>query len=460
MDHEPFGRFPRRPRKLPPRPEHHHLSSSPTTASPRHPRQLHKMYPNGTAPAHIPLGIHHPRHARRAGNRPPRLAPQHPQDDHGAGGPPPPPPTGTSGQSLTAPHRPRLRPLRPPVVARHLRLRHPLRPPLDRGASRTTAYFRYPNGEEHVYDLAADPGETTNHRPATAPPGRPTAPNSSRGALNLGLDLRGLENPRQWRQRHDGPSTAPSSSPEGAATTNYWPTAQTPRRIREDKERRAPTRCGTWPGPDDYIPTAHRMSKRFSASAHRASPGRMGRLPPRAPGAEGKPIRHRRPPPTARSSSKPPNASMIDLRGLRRRRHHDSAPSIGAATFLTAAAATDLNDRQGEAGQPPPRLLTARPGTDTAARAGRAATRSTAAPAMRHPRLTPGATIIHGGHANDWIEDGRRAPSTIDPGPGRNTVHAGRRGAHEVHCTAPASTRITAAPGAKRWSWSAGAASA
>ena len=23
-------------------------------------------------------------------------------------------------------------------------------------------YFRYPNGEEHVYDIVADPGETTN----------------------------------------------------------------------------------------------------------------------------------------------------------------------------------------------------------------------------------------------------------------------------------------------------------
>ena len=33
-------------------------------------------------------------------------------------------------------------------------------------------YFRYPNGEEHVYDLVNDPGETENIA-ATAPLGSP-----------------------------------------------------------------------------------------------------------------------------------------------------------------------------------------------------------------------------------------------------------------------------------------------
>jgi arylsulfatase A-like enzyme len=54
-------------------------------------------------------------------------------------------------------------------------------------------YFRYPNGEEHVYDVVADPGETTNLA------GGPETP-FLRAALvasgrHLGLDLRGMERP-------------------------------------------------------------------------------------------------------------------------------------------------------------------------------------------------------------------------------------------------------------------------
>lgn len=54
-------------------------------------------------------------------------------------------------------------------------------------------YFRYPNGEEHVYDLAADPGETTN-LVGTAPMDR-LRDELLRGAAELGLDLSGAGNP-------------------------------------------------------------------------------------------------------------------------------------------------------------------------------------------------------------------------------------------------------------------------
>lgn len=54
-------------------------------------------------------------------------------------------------------------------------------------------YFRYPNGEEHVYDVVADPGETENLA-ATAPMDVLRA-ELVKGALDLGLDLRGFENP-------------------------------------------------------------------------------------------------------------------------------------------------------------------------------------------------------------------------------------------------------------------------
>lgn len=54
-------------------------------------------------------------------------------------------------------------------------------------------YFRYPNGEEHVYDIEADPGETKNI--ADEAPLEFLRSELVKGALGLGLDLRGFENP-------------------------------------------------------------------------------------------------------------------------------------------------------------------------------------------------------------------------------------------------------------------------
>ena len=54
-------------------------------------------------------------------------------------------------------------------------------------------YFRYPSGEEHVYDVVKDPGETENLI-ATAPMDVLRG-ELVKGALDLGLDLRGFENP-------------------------------------------------------------------------------------------------------------------------------------------------------------------------------------------------------------------------------------------------------------------------
>ncbi len=54
-------------------------------------------------------------------------------------------------------------------------------------------YFRYPNGEEHVYDVVTDPGETRNL--VTSAPMPRLRDELVRGALELGLDLRGFENP-------------------------------------------------------------------------------------------------------------------------------------------------------------------------------------------------------------------------------------------------------------------------
>jgi hypothetical protein len=52
-------------------------------------------------------------------------------------------------------------------------------------------YFRYPNGEEHVYDVAADPGETMNI--IDGPHTQTLRDELVRAGANLGLDLSGME---------------------------------------------------------------------------------------------------------------------------------------------------------------------------------------------------------------------------------------------------------------------------
>ncbi len=56
-------------------------------------------------------------------------------------------------------------------------------------------YFRYPNGEEHVYDVVRDPGETTNL--AGGPETDVLRRELVAAALDLGLDLRGMERPAE-----------------------------------------------------------------------------------------------------------------------------------------------------------------------------------------------------------------------------------------------------------------------
>lgn len=110
-------------------------------------------------------------------------------------------------------------------------------------------YFRYPNGEEHVYDLIADPGETTNLK-ETAPLGR-LRRELVDGALDLGLDLRGFENPADGvnaMMAVDGTVALEG----GAGDNDYWAYGDDVERIKEDKDGGTDT---LWymGGPDDYV---------------------------------------------------------------------------------------------------------------------------------------------------------------------------------------------------------------
>ena len=110
-------------------------------------------------------------------------------------------------------------------------------------------YFRYPNGEEHVYDLINDPGEVENICD-TAPLAelRQTLIDN---ALDLGLDLRGFENPARGvnaMMSLDGSVVLAG----GNADNNYWAYGANAEKIREDADGGTDT---LWymGGPDDYV---------------------------------------------------------------------------------------------------------------------------------------------------------------------------------------------------------------
>jgi arylsulfatase A-like enzyme len=110
-------------------------------------------------------------------------------------------------------------------------------------------YFRYPNGEEHVYDLIADPGETKNLID-TAPIEELRAELVA-GALNLGLDLRGYENPADGvnaMMAVDGTVMLEG----GSGDNDYWAYGKDVERIKEEKDGGTDT---LWymGGPNDYV---------------------------------------------------------------------------------------------------------------------------------------------------------------------------------------------------------------
>ena len=80
-------------------------------------------------------------------------------------------------------------------------------------------YFRYPNGEEHVYDVVRDPGETTNIADGPDTPALRTE--LVRAAADLGLDLRGTEQPES--RLHAMLAMDGTVALEGGAGDNdYW----------------------------------------------------------------------------------------------------------------------------------------------------------------------------------------------------------------------------------------------
>ena len=270
-------------------------------------------------------------------------------------------------------------------------------------------YFRYPNGEEHIYDIVADPGETTNL--VASAPLEFLRSELVRGALDLGLDLRGFENPADGvnaMMAVDG-----SVVLEGTrGGDSYWAYGADAEKIRESKDGGNDT---LWymGGPDNYVlhcpMNVENIRIATVVARHETNPkdeGRTLRI-----------VAHPDSPIHFETSER----VLVDVRGSR----GDDVligPKYGGATFyggdgddrLIAIAKLPTarhafyggagNDHlQGGGGRD---ILDGGTGDDTIY-AGDA------------------RNVIFAGHGNDWIEGGDGS-SVIHTGPGRNRVKLGR----------------------------------
>lgn len=292
-------------------------------------------------------------------------------------------------------------------------------------------YFRYPNGEEHVYDVVADPGETVNL--ADSAPMDVLRAELVRGALELGLDLRGFENPADGvnaMMAVDG-----SVVLEGRrGNDNYWVYGAQAEKIRETKDGGNDT---LWylGGPDGYvlhcpmnvenIRIATVLARHEDAEAAKKSP-RVLRI-----------VAHPDSPITFETTER----VMVDVRGSR---GNDVmiGPKYGGATFhggegddlLRAISASESsrhffyggagNDRLiGGAGRD---VLDGGTGDDTIIG-------------------TAARNRIYGGHGNDEIIDGDGS-SVVRTGPGRNRVRLG--GGNDTLHAGTGITLVDPGPGA------------
>lgn len=110
-------------------------------------------------------------------------------------------------------------------------------------------YFRYPNGEEHIYDLVKDPGETENI--VETAPLDTLRDELIRGCLDLGLDLRRARDPADGvnaMMAVDGSVVLKGTK----ADNDYWVYGKDAEKITEDRDGGTDT---MWymGGPDDYV---------------------------------------------------------------------------------------------------------------------------------------------------------------------------------------------------------------
>ncbi len=288
-------------------------------------------------------------------------------------------------------------------------------------------YFRYPNGEEHVYDVVADPGETVNLA------GGPETPALRRelvaAAWRLGLDLRGLQDPARGlcaMMAADG-----TVALEGTAGDNdYWAYGEAAGRIVEAPDG-GHDRLWYLAGPDGFtlrVPAGiEEVRIGTVVSRHETDPGR------------GKP---------ARIVAHP--ASAIRFESSERVAVHVTGsdgddvmlgPAYAGATFeggrgddRLIAGSRRRNDAHAFYGGPGNDTLEGGSGRDTL----------DGGPGDDVIRGGDGFNRLFGGTGNDLIIDGDRS-SKIHTGPGRNRVISGA-GNDEIF-VGPGENVITGGPG-------------
>ena len=277
--------------------------------------------------------------------------------------------------------------------------------PADDGLDRYR-YFRYPNGEEHVYDLIADPGETQNICD-TAPLDqlRQTLVDN---ALDLGLDLRGFENPERGinaMMSLDG-SVVLSG---GAADNDYWAYGEDAEKINEDADGGTDT---LWylGGPDDYVlhAPAHVENIRIATVVARTE---------KKPNTSKKMtiVAHPNTPINFETSER----VVIDVTGSR----GDDVmigPKYGGATFYGGAGDDKLIAKSGRGKDV--HHFYGGSGHDTLI-GGNSRDILDGGTGNDVIRGGKGHSLIYGGPGNDDISDGTGG-SKIHTGPGRNVVHS------------------------------------
>ncbi len=289
-------------------------------------------------------------------------------------------------------------------------------------------YFRYPNGEEHVYDVVSDPGETENL--VETAPADALRNELIDGARRLGLDLTGLEDPGlgvHALMAVDG--TVALTGHRG--DTHYWVYGSDAEKIEEDEDGGNDT---LWymGGPDDYVlklPPNVENIRIATVRSRREDDPRTGKIV-RIVAHPDSPINF--------ETSERVGVEVVGSKG------NDVliGPKYGGARFeggegddVLIATSRRHKDRHffyGGAGDDTliggggSDVLDGGPGNDTI-------------------KGGSGDNQIFAGHGNDTILDGE-GNSVIHTGPGRNTV-VSEAGDDTVH-VGPGESDITGGPGA------------
>ncbi|RMA41703.1 sulfatase-like hydrolase/transferase [Rhodophyticola porphyridii] len=268
-------------------------------------------------------------------------------------------------------------------------------------------YFRYPNGEEHVYDIETDPGETTNL--IDSAPVDFLREALVTGALELGLDMRGYENPASGvnaMMAVDGSVILAG----GRANNDYWAYGADAEKIREEKDGGTDT---LWymAGPDDYVlhcPPHVEKIRIATVVARQEGDGKTGKTL--------KIVAHPESPIEFETSER----VEVNVRGsdgddiMLGPKHGQAEFYGGAGNDLLIAQAKQSNRRHAFYGEAGNDTLRGGPGNDTL----------DGGTGDDEIHGFTGRNRIFGGHGNDRIYDGDGA-SRIDTGPGRNLVVLG-----------------------------------